>query len=62
MIQEILMWGCVIAAFGYAGVSLVKTILQTFQKRQQGCSSVGCCGCSAKKSLLKDLKLHSSLK
>ncbi len=54
------MWISVIAAFGYTGYSFVKIILQTFQKRQKGCSSLGCCGCSAKKSLLKDLKLYSN--
>ncbi len=57
MIQEILMWITVIGAFCYTGVSFIKIMLQTFQKRKQGCSSMGCCGCSAKKSLLNQLKL-----
>ncbi len=56
MIQEILMWISVVSAFGYAAYSLGKTIWESYQESQPGCS--GSCGsCSAKKDLLKQSKL-----
>ncbi len=58
MVQVILMWCCVIGAFGYALYSFAKIIMQTFQKRQPGCSGSGCCGCSAKRDLLKNIKFQ----
>ncbi len=60
MIQEILMWLSVVGAFVYALFSLVKLIYDTSRNKGSGCSS-GCGGCSAKRSLLKQID-HKSLK
>ncbi|MCW3788101.1 FeoB-associated Cys-rich membrane protein [Plebeiibacterium sediminum] len=60
MIQEILMWLSVVGAFVYALFSLGKLIYNTSNNKGSVCSS-GCGGCSAKRSLLKQID-HKSLK
>ncbi len=54
------MWISVLGAIVYTIYSLVKLIYDTSHKKTSGCSS-GCCGCNAKKSLLKQID-HKTLK
>ncbi len=53
------MWVSVLGAFVYAIFSLVKLIADTSKKAGPACSS-GCCGCDAKRSLVKQIK-HKNL-
>ncbi|TLX73445.1 FeoB-associated Cys-rich membrane protein [Labilibacter sediminis] len=59
--QVILMWICVISAFGYAFYSLGKIIWNTFHEKQSACSS-SCGSCSAKTDLLKQINFKNVTK
>ncbi len=56
MVQEILMWISVGGAFVYAIFSIIKLVYNTSKKTNSLCSSSGCCGCEAKRSLIKQIK------
>ncbi len=56
MVQEILMWVSVVGAFIYTIFSVIKLISDTSKKTGSACSSSGCCGCEAKRSLIKQIK------
>ena len=55
MIQEILTYIIVLWAFYQAGKALWKN-LSALKNNNYVCSSNGCTGCSAKRSLLKDIE------
>jgi len=56
MVQEILMWISVFGAFSYTAFAFIRIIYKSFQEKENGCNSAGCCGCSAKTDLLKHIK------
>ncbi|SMO44419.1 hypothetical protein SAMN06265379_101847 [Saccharicrinis carchari] len=56
MVQEILMWTCVVGAFGYTAYSFGKAIWEAYQPNvTNGCGS-SCGGCGPKSDLMKQVK------
>ena len=55
MVQEIITYLIVLWAFYQAGKALWKNI-SALKNDTYVCSSTGCAGCSAKRSLLKDIE------
>jgi hypothetical protein len=52
MMQEIIVWIIITMAFAYTIYSLIKTIVT---KPKSNCDT-GCCGCDAKKDIMKQVE------